>query len=361
MKRKLKYNYLLFIPLLILNIISLLNMINAKLISSSYNRAFFKQLIWFILGYLLIYIINKFNLTKKIFNNSKFFYLFNVFLLILVLILGINKHGAKCWLNIFGLSFQPSELMKISLIISLINVLNKTKIKTKKDKFILIFKYFILTFIPSLLVFLEPDTGAIINYLIIFIIVLFCSKLDKKWYIFIISLSFILFIILFISYFYNQDIFIKLLGTNMFYRMDRIVNFKNKVSYQLENSLISIGASSLLGKGLNKILIYIPEAPTDFIFTFNIGNFGILSGFITLICYYFINLVLFKIIKKIKHPNIIFSYCFMGMFLFHQIYNIFMNIGLVPIMGIPLPFLSYGGTSTIINYIFIGMILNMIK
>jgi len=362
MKKKTINFLILFIPLLILNIISLLNMVNAKLINSIYNNAFIKQLIWFILGYIIIFLISKLKLSKKLFKHSIYFYIFSIFLLILVLFLGNDINGAKCWLNIFGFSFQPSELVKITLIIALINIYNKSKIENTKDELIVIIKYFILTIIPSILVFLEPDTGAIINYIIIFIIILFCSKLNKWWYIsfFIIFLGSI--ISFFVAYIFFQEELINLLGTSIFYRMDRIINFTNGNSYQLENALITIGASSFFGCGLNNILLYIPEAPTDFIFAFSIGNYGIFSSLLILISYIIINIYLIYQSYHIKNKNSqIFIYCYLGIFIFHQLYNISMNLGLLPIMGIPLPFLSYGGTSILINYIFLGFIICLLK
>lgn len=357
MKKKYINNLFLLIPLLILNIISLLNMVNAKLISNTYKYAFYKQLLWIIIGYLLIIILKKINITKYLFKYASYYYIFTIFLLILVLFLGSDINGAKCWLNIFGFSFQPSELVKITLTIYLIQIYSNSKIKSLKDEFILILKYLIITIIPSILVFLEPDTGAIINYLIILIIILFLSKLNKWWYISFISLFIISIIMFILSYLFFQDTLINILGTSIFYRIDRIINFANGNSYQLENALVTIGSTNLFGVGLNKILLYIPEAPTDFIFAFSSGNYGILSLIIILICYFLIDLFIVLKTKKLKHTNYkMFIYSFLAIFLFHQIYNIGMNIGLFPIMGIPLPFLSYGGTSTIINYLFLGII-----
>jgi len=357
--KKLKYNNLfLFIPLLILNIISLLNMINAKQISSVYENAFFKQFLWFILGYLIIFIINKIKF-KKLFKYSKYLYWLSCFLLILVLFIGKDTNGAKCWLNIGGFSFQPSEITKLTLTLYLIDIVKKVKFKFFMDEFIFVIKIFVVTLIPSILVFLEPDTGAIINYLLIFFIILFNTKLSKWWYISFFSLLTILIATFFILYFFFQDFFINLIGTSLFYRMDRIINFASGNSYQLENALITIGSSSFFGIGINEILLYIPEAPTDFFFAFSIGNYGILSAILIILSFLIIDIYLIYKTKDNKYKVII--YCYLSIFIFHQLYNIFMNIGLLPIMGIPLPFLSYGGTNTLINYLFLGIILNLLK
>lgn len=361
MKILIKYNLFLFIPLLILNVISLFNMVNAKLISSVYDNAFFKQILWFVLGYFIIFIFNKLKL-KKLFKYSKYYYIFSIFLLILVLFIGNDINGAKCWLNIFGFSFQPSEIVKLTLTLYLIDIVNKSKIKSLKDEFILIIKLFIITIIPSILVFLEPDTGAIINYLIILLIVLFFAKLNKWWYISCFTLGIILIVSFFIMYFFFQDNLVNFIGTSLFYRMDRIINFTSGNSYQLENALITIGASSFFGAGFKKILLYIPEAPTDFFFAFSIGNFGLFSAILIVISFLLIDLYLIYKVTNLKNNSFkIFIASYLGIFIFHQIYNIFMNIGLLPIMGIPLPFLSYGGTNTLINFLFLGISLNLFK
>ena len=192
MKRKYLENIILFIPLIILNIISLLNMVNSKLISDIYHNAFYKQLIWFMIGYLIIIIAKKFKF-KKIFYYAKYLYIFSNILLLLVLFLGSNVNGAKCWFNIFGISFQPSELTKLSMSLYMSYLISNTKHHNFKEELFLIIKLFIIFLIPSILVFLEPDTGAVISFLIIFIVCLFSSKLNKWWY-----LSFIFSLLIFI-------------------------------------------------------------------------------------------------------------------------------------------------------------------
>ena len=285
MKTKKYENLLLYIPLLILTIISLFNMVNAKLVSDVYQNVFIKQIVWFLMGYLIIFILQKIKF-KNIFKISKYLYIISILLLILVLFFGDSTNGARCWLSFKGLSFQPSEIMKLSLALYLVNIGSRQKINNGKDEFFLILKMLFITLIPSILVFLEPDTGAIINFLLILLVVIFSLKINKWWYISGILILGIFIATFFILYFNYQDILIKLIGTSFFYRMDRLINFASGNSYQLTQALVTIGAASFWGIGLNKILLYIPEAPTDFIFAFSIGNFGLLSGFVILLCYF---------------------------------------------------------------------------
>ena len=215
MKTKHIDNLILLIPLIIINIISLFNMLNSKLISDSYSDAFTKQLIWFIIGYILIILINKIDLNK-IFKYIPYLYIFNIILLILVLIFGNIINGAKCWLSIGPISFQPSELMKISLTFFLIKIYSKSDLKGLKKQFIYLLKIGILTLIPSILVFLEPDTGAIINYFIILLVVFIFSKLNIIYYLLFIGLILLTGGLFFYLYYFNTDYLINLIGTSFF-------------------------------------------------------------------------------------------------------------------------------------------------
>ncbi len=360
MKTLNKKNLYLFIPLLILNVISLFNMFNARYLNTLYHNFFIKQLLWFTLGYLFIYLISKIKLNN-LFKYAKYYYLFSLCLLIFVLLFGSTTNGSKCWLNIFGFTFQPSELAKLTLTMYIIDIINNTKIKSFKDELLIIIKLIIITFIPSLLVFLEPDTGAIISFLIILFVSLLYLKLNKRWYILASILLFTFTSLFFYFYFFNKDILINLIGTSFFYRMDRIINFASGNSYQLERSLINIGTSSFFGSGLNNISLSIPEAPTDFIFAFLTNTTGLFSALLVILSYFIIDIfLLYKVNHSKEKKYKLFTYTYIVNFIFTQIYNIGMNLGLLPIMGIPLPFLSYGGSSTLINYIFLGMILKLL-
>ncbi len=361
MKTKKKYYSALFIPLLIIMIISFFNMQNAKLIKSTYELHLLKQMLWYLLGFLLIIIVQKLNL-KELFKYSFILYLLSIILLALVLVFGRTINGAKAWFSLGFLTFQPSELVKFTLALYLAQVISQSKIKDKKDELKLILKTALITFIPSLLVFLEPDTGAIIFYLLILISMLIFAPISKWWF-GLLTIIFLSFLTTFtLLYLFGQELLIKLIGTSFFYRVERILKFTTNSSYQLKNALIVVGSAGLWGTGLNKISLYIPEAPTDFIFAFNIGNFGLLSGFLILLSYLVLDLFLIKVLKKITSKKIkLFVISFICLFLFQEVINIGMNLGLLPIIGIPLPFLSYGGSTIIIYFLFLAIILNFLK
>jgi len=362
MKKKFEWKQLyIFIPLIIIMIISFFNMFNARLLSSDYNNHLLKQMIWYALGFLIIFIINNLKI-KKIFKYSFIFYLIGILLLLLVLIFGKEINGAKAWFSLKFFSFQPSELMKLSLALYLSQIISNTKLETWTDELTLILKVLIIVLIPSVLVFLEPDTGAIIIYLIIAVSLLLTSKIRKRWFIPFIIIGIALLILFFYCYYHNQEILIKILGTSFFYRVERLLSFTNGTTFQLENALVAIGSSNFFGSGLGNVSLYIPEAPTDFIVAFTISNFGYIA--ITFIFLSYLLIDIYLIITYIKTKNLTIKYfilSFISMFFFQQFENILMNIGLMPIIGIPLPFLSYGGTTILIYFIFLGLTLKLKK
>ena len=191
--------------------------------------------------------------------------------------------------------------------------------------------------IPSILTFVEPDTGAVIIYGIIFLFFLpkFFSK--KEITVFF-SISLILVGSLFYLYFYQKDIFIDIFDTSIYYRLDRISAFKNQDNMQVNNALISIGSGKLL---------YFPEANNDFFFAYLLSkNY---YNFYLIIISYFLICTLFLLIKT---P---LSNLFLYILLFQVTENIGMNFNLLPVIGIPLPFLSYGGSHTITTFLMLGL------
>ncbi len=343
-----KNKYIILYPIGILMILSLLNMINSEMINTLYDGHFIKQLCWFIIGFFILFFCTKIN-NIKLFDYSFILYVISIILLILVLFLGKEINGAKAWIDLGVFSLQPSELTKITLALLLTKI---TINKTNNFKYIILL--FIYTLIPCVLVFLEPDTGAIIFYLLIALVCFLSAKLNKKYYIIIFTLLLIILGSLVSLYIFNEDLFINIFGTSLFYRIDRLIYFSD--NYQINNALILIGSSPLLKNGIGELSLYVPEAPTDFIYAFNIGNYGLLAGIIVTICYLFISLILISYIKKAN--NKLFAKVFATIFIFQISFNILMNLGLLPIMGIPLLFLSYGGTSLIITFLFIGIIIN---
>lgn len=303
--------------------------------------------------------------NKFLYNNAWWFYILGVLSLFFVLIFGIERNNATCWFKIPYIgTIQPSEFMKIFLIIILSKLINDFNEKylspTIKEEFFFLLKIMFLVLIPSVLTFIEPDTGAVIIYLIITIVMLFIGGIRKRWFL---LLGLILGSLLGIAsaiYFINQELFINIFGTSLFYRIDRITNWSTSSGMQLTNSLIAIASAGIFGHGINNTPIYFPEMQTDFIFAVIASNFGLLGALLVILLIIFFDINLIHTVGKTT--NFIDKYAIGGIIavlLFQQVQNISMTIGLLPIMGITLPFISYGGSSLLSYMLLVGIIFNV--
>lgn len=343
-------------------IISLISIYSAIPISSSdLGNIFLKQIIYYIIGIIVLLLSYKY--TEEIFKYHYLLYIGFNFLLLILLFLGISINGSKCWIIIGPISFQPSEFMKLSLILTESHLLYKYRHKrSMKNDFILLFKSLIILLIPSILTFLEPDTGVVIIYFMIIITMILYRGINKKWY-FIFGLIILIIIgSMVYLYLFQKELLLDLLGNNLFYRLDRILNWQSGTGYQLENSLIAIGSSGLYGFGIRNIPIYFPESSTDFIFTSFASCFGLLGCIFLIVIIILFDTSILRIINsktKVRNTYLLVG-CFI-MILYQQIQNIGMTIALLPITGITLPFISYGGSS-LLSYMFIlGIILHIAR
>ena len=360
--RKLTYNAKLIFTTIFFSIVSLISIFSAKALSnSSLGNIFIKQIIFYAIG-VVVLVFSYYN-KKRITKYSTLLYIFFCILLLLLLFMGISINGSRCWLIIGPISFQPSEFMKIILIIEISKVLSKNRSKKNmKKEFKMLLIVFALLLIPSVLTFLEPDTGVVLIYFIITVGMILYRGINKKWYLVLLAILGALGSILVFLLFYRRELIINFLDNNIFYRLDRILNWQKQSGYQLENSLITIGSAGLLGFGINNVPLYYPEASTDFIFTTFSSIFGFIGNICLFIAILYFDLNILKLCrKKIKKSD---EYLLIGLFImtiYQQIQNIGMTIGLFPITGITLPFISYGGSS-LLSYMFIvGIILRIYK
>ena len=314
MKKKL----LILIPICILEFLSI------YYLKDSYQL---KQLIWFILGLISFTFILKLK-EKHLKVLSIFLYLLSIILLIVVLFHPYTN-GSRGWLKLYKISIQPSEIAKLSLILITYYLVNKGL----KSKLIFLSIYLI----PSILTFIEPDTGACLIYGIIFLY--FLPKFfKKKEIILLFSIGLVILMSLIYLYIYKKDLFIDIFSTSIYYRLDRITSFKEQSSMQVNNALISIGSGKLL---------YFPEANNDFFLAYLVSK-NYYNFFIIILCYFLILLKL--LLLKMPLSTLVFY-----LILFPVIENIGMNLSLLPVIGIPLPYLSYGGSHTIISFMILGL------
>ena len=323
-----------------------------------------KQIIWFGLGIPLILFIMKTG-NEYFYRHATIFYCICIVLLLFVLFFGIEVNGATRWFSIPYLgNFQPSEFMKLALILILgkeIHEFNENSLQTSSEyEFKLISKCFLLTLIPSILILIQPDTGGALMLFVIMFVMLFVSGISYKWFGIFIGLASAL-ISLFIGiYFISDNLFINLFGTGSFYRLDRILNWAGNDSLQLTNALMSMGSSGILGSGHGNIPIYFPEAATDFIFSVIASSWGLVGAIILILLYIAFFIKVTGIINKTTNNlNKYIGSGILGILIFSTIWNIGMNLGLLPIIGLPLPFISYGGSSIFTAIIMLAIIFNI--
>ena len=280
--------------------------------------------------------------------------------LLLGLVLGTSQiNGVAGWYQFLDRTFQPSELAKLALIITLSKALTRYP-----DKPIPNFRYFVYICmhfgIPALLILLQPDIGTLMVFCVIFVALLFTSGFELRW-------MFLLGAIVIAA---MTPVIFYLASTNNF-RWLRLVAFINPESdptgssYQIVNSKITIGSGGLYGKGAFAEgtlthLNYVPENHTDFIFSVVGETLGFVGSMVLLALYAF---VIFRMLLLAYYTRDRFGQLIiigvMSMLLFHVFENIGMGIGVMPITGIPLPFISYGGTNLVVNMAGIGLVLNV--
>lgn len=367
MKHISKYKTEKWIPitLVLFAIISIMTIWSATTILPSYLSDLpIKQTLWYLAGFILAYFM-MFLGKDFLYKHVWFLYGFGILTLLLLLFFGTPINDAKCWFKIPGIgTVQPSEFMKIILILTFGRMIQDFRIKYKnpsiKEEFIFLCKIGVVVFIPSILTFLEPDTGVVLIYLLITITMLFVSGIRYRWFLILFFLLFFFVSFILLLYMINRELFIHLFGTSFFLRIDRLLDWSQKSGFQLENGMSAIGSGGLFGHGWNHTPIYFPEPQTDFIFAVFSSNFGFLGSLflIGLITFFDIKLIILALHSKDNIDKYVIS-GILGMLIYQQIQNIGMTFGLMPITGITLPFISYGGSSLLSYMIMAGIILNI--
>lgn len=361
---KYKIEKSLGIVMFLFAVISILTIYSAESVVGSTHILFLKQFLWYILGLCLVFLIM--TLGNDLFIQKSFYlYIIGNICLLCLLLFAREINDAKCWFEIPGIgTIQPSEFMKIILILFLAKTIDdfreKYKNPTVGEEFRFLLKIFIIVFIPSILTFLEPDTGIVLIYLLITLIMLFTSGIRFSWFILLFFILILGISFLLLLYFQYRELFIDIFGTSFFLRIDRLLDWSSKSGFQLEHGLYSIGSAGLLGHGFLNVPLYFPEAHTDFIFAVYASNFGFIGSMLLLLLILFFDL---KLIQMAKNSNITINKYLLagiiGMLIYQQVQNIGMTFGIMPITGITLPFISYGGSSLLSYMFMLGIIFNI--
>ena len=362
---KYKIDKWVLIPLLIFALISIITIYSAQTILPSYlQNLALRQIIWYVVGFGLAYFM-MFIGNDFIYDHAWVLYGIGILSLIGLFFFGTDINDARCWYTIPGVgTIQPSEFMKIILIITLGTIIHDFNENFSNpslmEEFKFLIKVGIIVLIPSILTFLQPDTGVVLIYLLITFVMLFISGIRYRWFIIAIGLLLALVGVVLGIYFINHDLFVDIFGTSFFLRVDRLLDWSNKSGYQLENGLLSIGSGGIFGTGIKNTPLYFPEAQTDFVFAVYASNFGFIGSMFLILLLLFFDIRLIQIaLKSRSNKNKYVIAGIVGMLIYQQIQNIGMTIGLMPITGITLPFISYGGSSLLSYMIMAGIIFNI--
>lgn len=357
MKRKLDIS--LIITIFLICIYGIIMIYSASSIWAEYkfNDKFhyvIMQSIFFIIGFFLMIVVSKVPYTYYLEKSNTILFICFI-LLILVLIPGIGsvRNGSRSWFGIGGLGIQPSEFMKLALIIFTSKYIHNNP-KQMKSVVKGAFPVLLITMIAFFLIMLQPDFGTGTILVLTIVAMLFISGVDFSFFVKIGLLG--------------------MVGTALLiiaapYRMNRIVAFLNPWSdplgtgFQSIQSLYAIGPGGLFGMGFGKSVqkhFYLPEPQTDFIFSIISEELGII-GIISVATLFLI--IITRCIKiSIKAPDTFSKFLTFGIVFqlsFQTLLNLAVVVGLVPVTGVTLPFFSYGGSSLIITLISMGIILNI--
>jgi len=344
----LNFDLLLLFLIFSLGIISLFAMYSSERGEFSYHT---QSHLYRFGSFFFLFIIISFFRIEHIFKSAYIFYISILLLLFAVDSFGIVASGSKRWINLFFINLQPSELMKISLIVFLARYYYKIPSQNVSS-----IKYTIIPFlsflIPAYLVAKQPDLGTAVLIAISGLIVIWLTGFRIKYFLY----TFIVLICL-------VPVGISFLKP---YQKSRILTFLNPerdplgAGYQIIQSKIAVGSGGILGKGFlqgsQSYLDYLPEKHTDFIFTLFSEEFGFIGSVVLLLIY---ALIIYRIMKIGNESRNNFSrlYCFgfAAAFFVYVAVNMLMVLGLLPIVGAPLPIMSYGGSSMLSIMVGLGI------
>jgi rod shape determining protein RodA len=384
----------LFIPALMLSVIGIL-LINAATYystSPATQSLYLKQLIW--LGMGLAVCVAIYLIPLRFHEAFSFVYYFIVIVLLAVLIIA-STGGASRWFRLGGFNIQPAELAKFAVVLAVSRYLAFQKVRP--GDLLWVFMIIFIIAVPAVLILVQPDLGSSLVFFAIFIAMLFWSGIPLRKIILIISpiisiicafhwLSWALFFFLMLilvffsrlnvaqgSFFVSVNLAVGMITPIMWnklhdYQKMRIISFLDPgqdprgAGYQIIQSKIAVGAGGLFGQGFlqgtQTKLNFLPEQHTDFIFSVLAEQFGFIGCLITMILFTWIFYRGFAI--ALKSRNQFYSYAACGItavMVFQVIINIGMTVGLMPVTGLPLPFISYGGSSLVFFWAVIGFLL----
>ena len=336
-----RFSWVLFIPMCIVLALSLVVLFSAG--GGSWTPFAMSQLLKIIFGMVIFFIV-AFSNIKTWIKSAYFIYAVALILIILVTFIGDVGMGAQRWLSIGGINIQPSEFIKIALVLALARYFawqNSVELTQFKNYLIPI----AMLLVPFVLICAQPDLGTGISLALITLGMFYIVGANKKWFL----IAGVLAIMAAPVVWY---------GAMHDYQRGRIITFLNPemdsrgAGYQINQAKIAFGSGGIIGKGYlsgtQAQQSFLPEKQTDFIFTMLGEEFGFIGAFVLLMIYSFIVIMLFWAAKTCRNRfGQLICFGFMLNFFIYYSINISMVLGLMPTVGVPLPLMSFGGSSLI--------------
>ena len=345
------FDYILLVCILLLGFISLVTMYSTeggKILF--HTKSHFTKLIVFTVMMLIFSFIN----IKFWFSIGYFSYFIVICLLVWTYFFGLTSSGSKRWIDLYFINLQPSELMKIFIILCLAKYFHRMKLENVNSIYTILTSLIIII-LPMGMVIVQPDLGTSILIAISGIAVLWFAGINYKYFIYTV-LGFLILLPFIIA-------FLKP------YQKLRVLTFLNPdkdplgAGYQIIQSKIAVGSGGIFGKGFLKgtqsYLEFLPEKHTDFIFTLFSEEFGFVGSALLLVIY---AIIIYRIVaigaSSRSYFAKIFCYSFGAAIFVYIIINMSMVLGLLPIVGSPLPIMSYGGSSMLATMIGFGIVMS---
>lgn len=313
-----------------------------------------KQFFWLFVALTALFVFLSVN-YRILVAYSLYFYSIAIIILSGILLFGRLTAGTKSWIVLPFFQIQPSEITKIAVILVLAHMFSTYR--RNSLSFVHGFLSILIVGIPVLLVGLQPDLGTSLTYIPILLAVFVMVGLKKRTVIILVILALLLGIV-------GWGVILKE------YQKERITTLLSPEKdplgsgYQTIQSKIAIGSGGFLGKGYKKgtqsQLRFLPARHTDFIFSVIGEEFGFIGVIVTFLVYFLFLARLFQSVTKSRdRAGVFIIYMVAGMIAFQFLVNVFMTIGLFPIAGVPLPLISYGGSSLLTNYLAVSLVINV--
>ncbi len=345
-----------FVVLCVWLALGLLNLYSAtyRLQAEGASPLFYSQLIWVGLGLVILLLTTLFD-YHWLFEAAYPLYGISVFLLSLVFVFGRSVAGQQNWISIGGFSFQPSEIAQLGLVLALAKYYS-TRTQNRFSFFNLL-PPLALFLAPFLLVVFQKDLGGSLFFILIFISLTVCMRVKKRLYILALIVAI------------GGGFALYQFGLKP-YQKDRVRLFMNPEAdprgkgYHLMQSKIAVGSGGILGKGylkgsINK-LKYLPEKHTDFIFSVYAEEWGLAGGVFAITLFVIFLLLGVEIAAHAKEPfGGLLAFGIVAIFFWHMVINLGGVLGLLPLTGVPLPLMSYGGSSILTSLLSVGILFNV--